>query len=258
MHLPSAKTPLQIRVQVPVQESVQMPMRDTLGPQHPRVYAFGAQPLVMLLSSLVANARPWCVAVLCLAAALLATGCGPGTGGTGTGPEPIPTGATPAVVGQPAASPVPFGEGTVALYAGTTAGSPGTGTAAAPPCGNTSTTACSSATQTISLQLQTNRVVASSACFSFTSTAVWTVNAQGISTVNGTYENTATAARQSATATLQFADGTRTSDKLTLRIETPAGVVLLPTTSLQRSPAVSAVNAAPVQTTAPPALGSGC
>ncbi len=250
---------MQTRVHVPVQKLVQkpvhMPLRGTLGPPHARAYAFGTQPLVMLLSSLVAHARLWCAAVLCLAAALLATGCGPGTGGTGTGPEPITTGVTPTVVGQPAASPVALGEGTVTLYTGTTAGSPGIGVAAAPACGNTSTTACSSATQTISLQLQTSRVVVSYGCFRFTSTAVWTVNAQGISTVNGTYENTATAVRQNATAVLQFSDGTRNSDKLTLRIETPAGLVLLPATSLQRSAAVGAANAAPAQT---PALGSGC
>lgn len=176
---------------------------------------------------------------------MLLAACSPGTGGTGTGPisaQPAPNGtAGPAPVTVPTTVPnvasnpppnlpVSTQFSTATFYSNF---DPATGTA-----GQTSGVA-------VNAQLQSQGIVISTACATFTYAGTWAAAADGKITVQGVYTSAATTAgqtaaqttpsSQSATATITIS-GLEGNDVAWVSVLGDMGVVLINPTLLARSP----------------------
>jgi hypothetical protein len=155
------------------------------------------------------------LALYCLAwLTLLLVACGPGTGGTGTGP----------MDGTPTSTTAP------GVYSGVF-----TVTPSANPATPTGCTSCT-ATQAVSLQVQTDSIKVSSPCFTFTYAGLWSAAADGSVMVQGSYTQLSATApsgtlSQPATLTLRFGVG---NNSVQLSIQDAAGQTLLLPTTLQR------------------------
>jgi hypothetical protein len=178
---------------------------------------------------------------LCLLVALLAlAACGPGTGGTGTGPNP-----TSSVT--PGDNPV---AGFTAVYSGTATSSlstPVNGTQSIPSSVTfTCVNGCTTTDPSVNLQLQTDSIVLTAPCITFTYAGPWSVSANGTVIVQGNYQS-GTASPQTATMVITFTSGSTDSGVVTVTITQANGTVLLAPANLQRgSSAPPALPAPPV------------
>jgi hypothetical protein len=162
---------------------------------------------------------------LCIVVVLMLAACGPGTGGTGTGPQPVPAFA--------------------ATYTSAPNSVSVTGTPVPDSCVSPATT------RTFNLQLQPNSIELTSACEGYNYHGPWSVSATGEISVLGLYTNSSNgssnAAQQVAVLSIVLSNASTDSNRLTLEIKTPSGVLLLGPVNLQRS-----------STCTPAMLGAGC
>jgi hypothetical protein len=176
-----------------------------------------------------------CAISLCALAVLVLSACGPGTGGTGTGPNV-------------ASSPAPFTSSYFTSEGADTATAPlpnppttPTTTTSLP--GITCTAACTGNldNQRLSLHLQADRIELTTPCATFTYTGGWTVSANGETTVQGVWKNSAVVSgqtsrsSQNATLTLIFSNGLESSNAASVSIKDSTGKLLLGPVTLQRA-----------------------
>lgn len=159
--------------------------------------------------------------VLCIAGLLvlaLLNACGPGTGGTGVGPPPI-------------ASTTIANGSIVYSNPSTTAVNP-------PPTPGPDLATCN--TNVISLQLQAMRIAAATNCLSFNFTGAWQINADGIATVQGNLQTSASptgaASSQAAFLELRYPIADINSTSLILTIRDTSGAIVLGPVTLQKAP----------------------